>query len=88
MNRKFMIDCTSYENTDSVFSFERTYSRDNFQVEVLRGIFGADAKEVAVKRIPDHRWEDGGEKKLRSLEHHENVLRYLHADFHDNADTR
>ena len=87
MNRKFMIHCTSYENMDSGLS-ERTYYRGNFKVEVLRGIFGDGDKEVAVKRIPDYRWEVGGEKKLRSLEHHANVLRFLHADFHDSADIR
>ena len=67
---------------------ERPYYEDDFQVEILRGIFGDDAEEVAVKRIPDYRWEVGGEKKLRSLEDHANVLRFLHADFHDNAGIR
>jgi len=60
--------------------------KDEFEVEILRGIFGD--KTVAVKRIPEYNWKESGEKNLRILEHHENVLRFLHADFHDYADVR
>lgn len=61
---------------------------DDFDVEILRGIFGDADKIVAVKRIPDYYWKESGEKNLRTLGHHENVLRFLHADFHDYADVR
>ncbi len=61
---------------------------DEFQVEILRGIFGDADETVAVKRIPDYYWKESGENNLRTLEHHENVLRFLHAGHHDYADIR
>ncbi len=79
MNRKFQIGCTITQNDDG-----------DFQVGMLRGIFGNDATEVAVKRIhwTIHYTDDkDGEELLRSLSldetHHENVLRLLHAEDHD-----
>jgi len=74
-NRQFQLGCTTYGNM----------MRDGFQIEIIRGFLDAD--EVAVKRIPEYLWEREGEKKLRSLKH-DNVLSFLHADFHDNADIR
>ncbi len=74
-------DDAAYEDHD-----ER---EDDFRVDFLRGIFGDDSREVAVKRIHHKRyiWDAFGEQKLRSLslgdEHcHENVLRLLHSEHH------
>lgn len=66
-----------------------THGYGDFQVEVLRGIFGADSREVAVKRIHNNEEYSNreGEELLRLLSldghHHENVLRFFHAEDHD-----
>lgn len=69
-NRQFQIGCTTYGNM----------VRNSFQIKILRGILDAD--EVAVKRIPGYLWKIEPEEKLRSLKH-DNVLSFLHAEFHD-----
>lgn len=70
-NKQFRLGCTTYGNM----------MRDGFQIKILRGILDAD--EVAVKRIPIYVWGRQGEEELRSLKH-DNVLSFLHAEFHDN----
>ncbi len=91
MNRKYRLGFTTYSRNGDMFTQDHVNDddlEDDFRVDFIRGIFGDDCREVAVKRIHHkrHSWDGFGEQKLRSLSldehHHENVLRLLHTEHH------